>query len=60
MFDIFGLPLYIHSDYGLSFIFKELKQYLKDQEMAANRFTTYRPTGNAERQSESNCLKNGI
>ena len=30
LFNIFGFPLYVHSDRGSSFISRELKQYLND------------------------------
>ena len=48
LFNIFGLPLYVHSDRGSSFISRELKQYLNDRGVATSRSTPYHPTGNAQ------------
>ena len=48
LFNIFGLPLYVHSDRGSSFISRELKQYLNDRGVATSRSMPYHPTGNAQ------------
>ena len=48
LFCLFGLPLYVHSDQGTSFLSKELKQYLSDRGVATSRSTLYDPTGNAQ------------
>ena len=48
LFNIFGLPLYVHSDRSSSFISRELKQYLNDRGVATSRSTPYHPTANAQ------------
>ena len=48
LFNIFGLPLYVHSDRGSSFTSRELKQYLNDRGVATSRSTPYHPTGKAQ------------
>ena len=48
MLNIFGLPLYVHSDRDSSFISRKLKQYLNDQGVTNSRSIPYHPTGNAQ------------
>ena len=48
LFAIFGMPNYIHSDRGSSFMSKELKSYLSDLGIATSRTTSYNPQGNGQ------------
>ncbi len=51
LFGIFGLPSYIHSDRGSSFMSQEIKDFLTLQGIATSRTTPYNPqcNGQAER-----------
>ena len=51
LFSIFGMPAYIHSDRGSSFMSEELKTYLHTKGIATSRTTAYNPqcNGQAER-----------
>ena len=43
LFSVFGMPSYIHSDQGSSFMSQELKQYLLSKNVATSRSTPYNP-----------------
>ena len=47
-FNIFGLPLYVHSDSSSNFISREQKQYLNNRGVATTRSTPYHHTANAQ------------
>ncbi|XP_018022352.2 uncharacterized protein LOC108678443, partial [Hyalella azteca] len=48
LFALFGMPGYIHSDRGTSFMSQELKAYLSQKGVATSRTTPYHSTGNAQ------------
>lgn len=48
LFSIFGMPSYIHSDRGSSFMSKELKDYFHSKGIATSRTTAYNPEGNGQ------------
>ena len=48
IFSFCGVPDYIHSDRGTSFMSRELKEYLTQRGVATSRTTPYHPTGNAQ------------
>ena len=48
MFAIFGMPSYIHSDRGPSFMSEELRQFLLGRGIAMSRTTPYNPRGNGQ------------
>lgn len=48
IFSIFGMPAYIHSDRGSSFMSYELKSFLTSQGIATSRTTAYNPLGNGQ------------
>ncbi|GFU87937.1 retrovirus-related Pol polyprotein from transposon 17.6 [Trichonephila clavipes] len=48
IFSIFGMPSFIHSDRGSSFMSHELKSFLTSQGIATNRTTPYNPAGNGQ------------
>ena len=48
MFAIFGMPSFIHSDRGPSFMSEELKHFLQGRGIAMSRTTPYNPQGNGQ------------
>ncbi|GFW91327.1 hypothetical protein TNCV_737421 [Trichonephila clavipes] len=48
IFSIFGMPSFIHSDRGSSFMSHELKSFLTSQGIATSRTTSYNPAGNGQ------------
>jgi len=48
LFSVFGLPSYIHSDRGSSFMSVELKDFLHSKGIATSRTTPYNPQGNGQ------------
>lgn len=48
LFSIFGLPSFVHSDRGSSFMSDELKQFLHNQGIATSRSTPYNPQSNGQ------------
>ena len=48
LFTIFGLPAYIHSDRGASFLSSDLTGFLNSKGVATSRTTPYNPKGNAQ------------
>lgn len=48
IFSLFGMPTYIHSDRGPSFMSQELKSFLTSQGIATSRTTAYNPAGNGQ------------
>ena len=46
IFSFFGLPSYVHSDRGSSFISQEIKNVLSQKGVATGRTTPYNPEGN--------------
>ncbi|GFU65989.1 retrovirus-related Pol polyprotein from transposon opus [Trichonephila clavipes] len=48
IFSIFGMPSFIHSDRGSSFMSHELKSFLTSQGIATSRTTPYNPAANGQ------------
>ena len=48
LFSVFGMPAYIHSDRGTSFMSSELKEFLTSRGVAVSRTTPYNPQGNGQ------------
>ena len=48
VFEVFGLPAYVHSDRGPSFMSKALKDFLTGKGIASSRSTPYNPRGNSQ------------
>ena len=46
IFIVFGMPSYIHSDRGTSFLSKEVREYLTNLRIATSQTTPYHPQGN--------------
>ena len=48
LFSITGMPTYIYSDPGASFMSKELREFLTTKGIATSRTTSYNPGGNGQ------------
>ena len=48
LFSVFGMPAFVHSDRGQSFMSNELKQFLHSRGVACSRTTPYNPEGNGQ------------
>ncbi len=48
LFSLFGMPAYIHSDRGSSFMSEELRQFLMSRGVATSRTTPYNPACNGQ------------
>ena len=48
LFSLFGMPAYIHSDRGTSFLSRELCNFLTEKGVATSRSTPYNPAGNGQ------------
>ena len=48
LFAVFGMPAYVHSDWGFSFLSQELNEYLTKRGIAVSRTTPYNPQGNGQ------------
>ena len=48
LFAIFGMPAYVHSDRGTSFMSKELRNFLSSRGISCSRTTSYNPQGNSQ------------
>lgn len=48
LFSIFGMPTYVHSDRGTSFLSKEMKDFLHRKGIATSYTTPYNPQGNGQ------------
>ena len=48
LFSIFGIPGYVHSDHGPSFMSEELKRWLFEKGIPSSRTTPYNPQGNGQ------------
>ena len=48
LFSLFGMPSFVHSDRGPSFMSKEVKDFLLSKGVATSRTTPYNPQGNGQ------------
>ena len=48
IFTLCGMPSYIHTDRGASFLSQELKEYLSQRGIATSKTTPYHPNGNGQ------------
>ena len=60
LFSVFGMPSYIHSDQGSSFMSRELKQYLLSKNVATSRTTSYNPQCNGQVEKLNHTLWRNI
>jgi len=56
LFALCGMPNYVHSDLGRSFISQELKDYFLRRGVASSHSTPYHPTGNAQVERYNGAL----
>lgn len=59
LFSIFGIPAFIHSDRGASFMSHELRAFLTSQGVATSRTTPYNPRGNGQVERYNGIIYNG-
>ena len=60
IFTTFGLPHYVHSDRGSSFMSAELKQFLSSKGIASSRTTSYNPQCNGQVERENGTIWKSI
>ena len=48
LFSMFGMPAYIHSDRGTSFLSSDVQSFLREKGVATSRSTPYNPSGNGQ------------
>ena len=48
LLSLVGMPAYVHSDRGASFMSRELREFLSSKGVALSRTTSYKPEGNAQ------------
>ena len=48
LFSLVGMPAYVHSDRGASFMSRELHEFLSSKGVASSRTTSYNPEGNGQ------------
>jgi hypothetical protein len=48
LFSLFGMPAYIHSDRGTTFMSEELRTFLTERGVATSRTTSFNPQGNGQ------------
>ena len=48
LFSLVGMPAYVHSDRGASFMSRELRDFLSSKGVASSRTTSYNPEGNGQ------------
>ena len=60
LFSVFGMPSYVHSDQGSSFMSHELKQYLLSKNVATSRTTSYNPQCNGQVEKLNHTLWRNI
>ena len=60
LFSVFGMPKYVHSDRGSSFMSTELKQYLRNNGIAASRTTPYNPQCNGQTERYNGIIMKTI
>ena len=60
IFTFCGLPNYIHSDRGSSFLSAELKTFLTSKGIASSRTTAYNPAGNGQVERANNTIWKAI
>ena len=60
LFVLFGMPAYVHSDRGSSFMSEELKAFLTSKGIATSRTTPYNPRGNGLVEKSNGTVWRGI
>ena len=60
LFSVFGMPAFIHSDRGQSFISNELKQFLHSRGVACSKTTPYNPQCNGQAEKYNGVIWKNI
>ena len=60
LFSVFGMPSYIHTDRGATFMSRELKSFLHTNGIATSRTTPYNPQGNGQCERYNGILWKAI
>ena len=60
LFSIFGMPCFIHSDRGSSFLSEELLSFLQNKGISCSRTTAYNPRGNGQVEKLNDTLWKAI
>ena len=60
LFVLFGMPAYIHSDRGSSFMSRELREFLTSKGIASSRTTSYNPQGNGQTERYNGIIWRAI
>ncbi len=60
LFSLFGMPAYVHSDRGASFMSSELQSFLAEKGVATSRTTSYNPQGNGQVEKYNGVVWKGI
>ena len=60
LFSLLGMPGYVHSDRGSSFMSKELKDWLHSKGIATSRTTPYNPEGNGQTERYNGIVMKAI
>ena len=60
LFTMFGLPNYVHSDQGSSFLSRELRSFLSSRGIGSSNTTAYNPRGNGQVERENQTVWKSI
>ena len=60
LFSLFGMPSYVHSDRGSSFMSQELRQFLNSCGVSCSRTTPYNPEGNGQVEKGNHTIWRAI
>ena len=60
LFTVYGMPAFIHSDRGASFMSRELREFLTSKGVSTSRTTPYNPTGNGQVERYNGVIWKGI
>ena len=60
MFSMFGMPAYIRSDRGASFLSREVQTFLHDGGVTTSRTTPYNPSGNGQIEKYNDIIWKSI
>ena len=60
LFSLLGMPAYMHSDRGTSFMSQELREFLASKGVATSRTTSYNPTCNGQVERYNGTVWRGI
>ena len=56
LISLVGMPAYVHSDRGASFMSRELREFLSSKGVASSRTTSYNPEGNGQAERSNGVI----